>query len=293
MDWTFQMWPEVGFEVEKISALPHHAGQSNENKPVSEIFTGLSLLGPAGGVHEGLGWAGRRVQGPRVATQGIQGGGFSHTTEQRFNQVKDTYPILRPWKNAWPFKRSAQAEWPIRYVTGPAFWLELPDVSEIPTGCDQEIGKGDRGEPLQEGGGWGGGGSTEGLDETKRTVGPNAGGFTQAQITLECIFWNLSLSVSLSHNCDKKCCHKMSLSRCCLASRADTCGQSWATWTATSLTGTRNTSTRSSMSSSNWSSTCLAGSWPSPPTSLTSWCWTSWACSSLSGTTAPSPSGGL
>ena len=32
-----------------------------------------------------------------------------HHTQQ-FYQAKDMYPILRPWKNAWPCKRSAQAE---------------------------------------------------------------------------------------------------------------------------------------------------------------------------------------
>ena len=48
--------------------------------------------------------------------------------------------------------------------------------SEIPTECDQEAGEGDRGQPLKEGGGWRGGRSTEGPDEKKCSVGPNAGG---------------------------------------------------------------------------------------------------------------------
>ena len=55
-------------------------------------------------------------------------------------------------------------------------------ISEISAGCDQEVGEGDRGEPLEEGGGGGGGRSSEGLDEEKRSVGPNARGFTEAQI---------------------------------------------------------------------------------------------------------------
>ena len=146
-DWNLQMWLEVGCEAFPSSGKdkwsPQNAGQekilliivvfvfnvllffsvvplllSFSSLPSSSVMNIYqSLPGPTGGLHEGLGRVGWRVQGPRVATQGIQGGGLSKSnnfTNQKYTH-KFVKPILRPWKNAWPCKRSVQVEWPIRY----------------------------------------------------------------------------------------------------------------------------------------------------------------------------------
>ena len=147
----------------------------------------VSLSGPAGGVHEGLGWAGWRVQGPWIATQGIQRGGLWYKAHIHKSTI---YP---PSNSQTLEKCMALQKKCISGVTHQVCriivldfltWALFISISEIPTGCDQEVGEGDRGEPLEEGGGGGGGRSSEGLDEEKRSVGPNAGGFTETQIAL-------------------------------------------------------------------------------------------------------------